>query len=176
MIISRASLLLLFLVSGCLIWLALSQPRLVSPTPETESAFLKTYTPNKVIDRFKAAGFSEESVGTSSGADRGFAAHEKDFEPTLVIHTTDSVALVQALRDDFTSSLVAQGGQVVALSGNPVDGFTIKYALGKSEGTFDVGPLRSLPASSLQAGESGSGKVTVSLRIRIAEKWFKSRA
>ncbi len=60
---------LLIVLPCCLIWIAVDQARLVSPTTENESAF--TYTPNKVIDRFKVAAFSEESTVTSGGAGRG---------------------------------------------------------------------------------------------------------
>jgi hypothetical protein len=132
---------LLIVLAGCLIWIAVDHARLVSPTIENESAFLKTYTPAKVIARFKSAEFSQQSVGTSGGAGRGFATHEEDFEPTLVINAGDWVALMQALRDDIASRLVAQGGEIVKESGNPVEGFQIEYAVGKSQGTVAVDPL-----------------------------------
>lgn len=171
MTIARA---LLILLAGCFIWIAVDQARLVSPTPETESAFLKAYTPNKVIDQFKVAEYSERATGTSGGAGRGFATHEEDFEPTFVINTRDWVALMQALRDDIASRLAAQSCEIVEESGNAADGFNIKYAVGKSEGTVAVEPLRSVAASSLASVGSGPDKVTVSLRIRIKEKWFKA--
>jgi hypothetical protein len=171
MTIARA---LLLLLAGCLTWIAVDQVRLVSPTPDTESAFLKTYTPNKVIDRFKVSGFSEQSTGTSGGASHGFATHEEDFEPTLVINTGDWVALMRALRDDIALRLAAQNAKIVEETGNAVDGFKIKYAVGKSEGAADVGPLKSMAASSLGGLGSGPDKATVSLRIHIIEKWFKA--
>jgi hypothetical protein len=165
---------LLIVLAGCLIWITVDQARLASPTPETESAFLKTYTPNKVIDRYKVAEFSEQSSVASGGAGRGFATHEEDFEPTLVINTGDWVALMQALRDDIDSRLAAQSVEIVEESGNAVDGFNIKYAVGKSEGTVAVEPLKSVAGSSLAGAGSGPDRVTVSLRIRIDEKWFKA--
>jgi hypothetical protein len=171
MTIARA---LLIVLAGCLIWIAVDQARLVPPTSETESAFLKTYTPNKVIDRFKVAAFSEESTVTSGGAGRGFATHEEVFEPILVIKTGDWVALIQALRDDIASRLAAQSGEIVEESGTSVDGFKIKYTVGKSEGTVAVESLKSVAASSLGAVGSGPDKVTVSLHISINEKWFKA--
>jgi hypothetical protein len=171
MTIARA---LLIVLAGGLIWIAVDQARLVSPTTETESVFLKTYTPNKVIDRFKVAAFSEELTVASGGAGRGFATHEEDFEPTLVINTVDWVALMQALRDDIASRLAAKNGEIVAVSGTAVDGFKIKYAVGKSEGTVAVAPLKSVAPSSLGGVGSGPDKVTVSLHISINEKWFKA--
>jgi hypothetical protein len=172
MTIARA---LLIVLAGCLIWIAVDQARLVSPTTETESAFLKTYSPTKVIDRFKVVEFSEQLSVTSGGAGRGFATHAEEFEPTLVINTGDWVALMQALRDDIASRLAAERGEIVEVSGTAVDGFKIKYAVGKSEGTVAVEPLKSVAASSLGAVGSGPDKVTVSLHISINEKWFKAQ-
>jgi hypothetical protein len=165
---------LLLVLAGCLIWTVLDQARLVSPTPENESVFLKTYTPNNVIDKFKAAAFTQVSTGTSAGANRGFASHEEDFEPTLVINSGDWVALLQALRDDITSSLTAEGGKILEASGNQVSGFQIKYALGKSRGTVAVEPIKIVPASNLASAGSGRDKITVNFRISIDEKWFKA--
>src|SRR5579863_9960536 len=107
-----------------LTWVALDQNRLVYSTPENESTFLKTYSPKNVIDRFKADQFSQEAAVTSGGAGREFATHEEDFEPTLVINIQDWAALMQALRDDVAARLKAQNGEVVAQSGNGIDGFT----------------------------------------------------
>ena len=150
---------LLIVFASCLIWIAVDQTQLVSATPETQSAFLKVYSPNKVIDRFKAAEFSEESTETSAGAGRGFATHGEDFEPTLVINVGDGVALMQALRDDIASGLIEQSGEIVEESGSPVDGFQIKYAIGKSHGRVTVEPLKSMAASSLGGVGSAPGKL-----------------
>ena len=165
---------LLILLAGCLIWIAIDQARLVPSTPENETTFLKTYTPNKVIERFKVAEFSEQLTGTSGGAGRGFATHEEDFEPTLVINPGDGATLMQALRDDIASRLVAESGQIGEESGNVVDGFKIKYAIGNSQRTVAVEPLKNAISSSFGSVASGSDKVTVSVRICINEEWFLS--
>src|SRR5579862_7658721 len=124
-----------------LAWVALDQTRLVYSTPENESTFLKTYSPKNVIDRFKAAPFSEEAALTSGGAGREFATHEEDFEPTLVINSQDWAALMQALRDDVAARLRAENGELVSQTGNGVDGFTIQYAIGNTEGTVHAEPI-----------------------------------
>jgi len=170
----KFALALLVVLTGCLIWVAVEHERLVSPSVENESAFLKTYTPTELIARFKSAEFSQQSVGTSARAGSGFATHEAHFEPTLVIHAGDWVALMQAVRDDIASRLAAQGGEIVEESGSPVDGFQIKYAAGKSQGTVAVEPLRGVAASSLPGAGSGPGKVTVNFRIRINETWIEA--
>ncbi len=157
-----------------LTWIAFDQNRIVYSTPENESAFLQTYSPKVVIDRFKTADFSQEAAMTSGGAGREFATHEEVFEPTLVINTQDWAALMQALHDDVASRLKAQHAEVVAQSGNGVDGFTINYAIGNTEGTVEAAPVDSVPPTTLAVDGSGPEKATVSLRIRIHEKWFRS--
>lgn len=164
--------LLILLLFGCFTWFVVDHHQLVSPSSDNESAFLKTYTPANVIDRFKAAPFSEQSVGSSSGAEREFATHEADFEPILVIKTGDWVALMQALRDDVTSRLAVLRCQIVEESGNPADGFKIRYAIGKSQGTVILEPVRSAP-NSLPSAAPGPDQSAVKLRIQINEKWFK---
>jgi hypothetical protein len=170
----KFALALLLVLAGCLIWIAVEHERLVSPSLENESAFLQTYTPAKVIGQFKSAKLSQQSVGTSAGAGSGFATHEADFEPTLVINAGDWVALMQAVRDDIASRLAAQGGKILEESGSPVDGFQIKYAARKSRGTVAVEPLRGLAAASLPGTGSAPGKVTINFRIRINETWFEA--
>ena len=165
---------LLLVVAGCLIWIAVEHERLVSPSLENESTFLKTYTPAQVIAHFKSAEFSQQSVGSSARAGNGFATHEADFEPTLVINAGDWVALMQAVRDDIASRIAAQGGDIVEESGSPVEGFQIKYAAGKSQGTVAVEPLRGVAPTSLPGAGSAPGKVTVNFRIRINETWFEA--
>ncbi len=171
MTIGRA---LLIVLAGCLIWITVALTRLVSPTSQTESAFLKAYTPDKVIDRYKIDEFSEQSSVASSGANHGFATHGEEFEPTLVINPGDRVALMQAVRDDIASRLAAQRVEIVQESGNAIDGFYINYAVGQSEGTVAVEPVKSVAGSSLPGAGSGPDRITVSLRIRIDEKWFEA--
>jgi hypothetical protein len=174
MTVARALLIVFILFGGCLIWMAVEQGRLVTPSSANESGFLKTYTPNGVIERFKVAGFSQESVGSTAVAEREFATHGAEFEPTLVIKATDWVALMQALRDDITSRLAAQSCEILQESGDAVDGFQIKYAVGKSRGTVAVEPAKSVAASALLGAESAPDEVTVKLHILIHEKWFKA--
>jgi hypothetical protein len=175
MTISRVLLIVLaaclVVIAAFVVWVSVDQANLVSPALENESAFLKTYTPNGVIDRFKAAEFSQQSTESSGEAGRGFAAHEVGFEPTVVIKTADWVAMMQAFRDDVASRLAAQSGEIVEESGNPADGFQIKYIVGSSQGTVTLEPAKIIAASYPGAGGTGPDKVTVNLHIRLKEKW-----
>jgi hypothetical protein len=64
--------------------------------------------------------------------------------PFSWITTRHWVALVQAVRDDITSTLTAQSAEIVEESGNPIADFQIRYAAGKSEGQVCVEPLKSV--------------------------------
>jgi len=162
------------LVGGYLVWIAIYQARLVPPTPETESVFLRTYTPNPVLDRFKADNVAQLSSGSGDGAEIGFATHDREFKPIVVIHTADWVALMQALRDDIVSRLATQGAEIVEQSGSAVDGYTMRYTVGKSQGTIMMGPLKNKPDFLLANTGPGSDHIAVSLRILIHEKWIKA--
>ena len=54
--------------------------RLYYPTPETESAFLRRYTPEHVIDRFRENDGFSHTRPFNGGAGRTFANHEAGFE------------------------------------------------------------------------------------------------
>lgn len=166
----------LTILAGALLWVAVNQARIVTPTPENESAFLKAYTPKQVIDRFKAAEYSELLWETSNGAGYGFATHGKDFEPTIVVNSKDKVALMQAVRDDIVSELVEHLADVLQVSGSAAEGFTFKYRLGKSEGNVFIGGLQDaarLPQA--QDPRSNPDNVTVTFRIHIDEKWIRHK-
>jgi hypothetical protein len=167
---------LLGVLVGC--WLcgavvfAVQERRIVYPTAENKSSFLKSYTPNSVVEKFKVDATGSEAWEASDGAETGFATHMVSYEPTLAIESSDWTALMEALKDDIDSRLTAQSAQIVGESGNAADGFKINYVLGKSEGTVAVDPIHTVAH---QPGmEIGAGTVQVRFRIQIREKWFKS--
>jgi len=173
---------LIFVVAGC--WVcgavafAVTQFRQVYPTAENKSAFLKSYAPNIVLDKFKSnAANSEVAWQASDGAGMGFASHMASYEPTLVIKSSDWVALMEAMRDDIVSRLTAQQAEIEEEACNAADGFKIKYTMGKTEGTVSVDPIKTTDpfVQPAKGAGSGSGEMTVRLRIQIHEKWFKSQ-
>jgi len=157
--------------------LLVNQRLYVFPSPETESTFLKNYTPDRVIGQFLCDGCSSEKLSTvSSGAGREFASHERWFEPRLTIRAQDWMPMMTALDDDIASHLARQGAKILNRSGDPRDGFRTQYTVGNTFGDVVVEPLKLVDAASLAARSTLSpGEVTVSLRIAIHEKWFKSR-
>ena len=124
---------------GVVVWDLAYQSRLVSPTSENESAFLKSYSPNAVLEKFKTTPAAQMESGVSAGAELGF-------------------------------------GEILQESGNATDGFKMTYADGNARGTIDIDPVKDAPAVRPGGSNSGDGRVTVSFRVRIQEKWFKPRS
>jgi hypothetical protein len=56
------------------------QLHLLYPTPETESAFLKNYTPKSVIEQFEAHESSSYGRHSGGGAGRQFVTHTGGFD------------------------------------------------------------------------------------------------
>jgi len=78
---------------------------------------------------------------------------------------------MNALRDDVSLQLVANGAQILRQSGNPQDGFHFDYRLGRSLGTLTISPLRT---DSLihRVTPLSKGLVDVTARIEQTETWF----
>jgi hypothetical protein len=143
------------------------------PTPETESAFLKDYTPKSVIERFQA----DEGRGTSyghhsgGGAGRKFVTHTAGFIWDFAMRSEKWISLMNALRDDVSAQLVDNGAQILSQSGDARDGFHFEYKLGNSIGTLTISPL-SINSLIHRATPLGQGLVDVTARIEQMETWF----
>lgn len=149
---------------------------LVYPTPDTETEFLRAYTPNRVLDRFRSSKYS--SWEASSGPDAaglGFATHKRSFDQQLVMRTSQLAPLMAALSQDAISSLAATGAQVISQTGNDTGGVRLHYFAGKSTGTVTIKP----PDPNADSARHPPlhlcpGDVDVRVHIAIEETWFKS--
>jgi len=145
---------------------------LLYPTPETESAFLKNYTPKNVIEQF-AAEEEGSSYGQnrSAGAGRKFVTHAGGFDWHFAMRSEKWMPLMTALRDDVSAQLVGNGAQILSQSGDPRDGFHFEYKLGRSVGTLAISPLRT---DSLihRVTPLCKGLVDVTASIKQTEMWF----
>jgi hypothetical protein len=146
------------------------------PTPETESTFLKNYTPKDVIERFEATDASSYARHSGGGAGRKFVTHSAGFDWHFEMRSENWMPLMTALRDDASAQLVGNGAQILIQSGNFRDGFHFEYKLGKSLGTLTISPLKkdSLVRRKAPLPE---GVVYVTALIEQTEMWFpKERA
>src|SRR5215475_11501056 len=127
------SVLLMLLTVGWLIWgrVHTFSPTLLSLTPETESAFLKNYTPTNVLNRFNERQASYASGrGAASGHDS--VTHTANFEGDVGLCSESFMPLMDALRDDVATQLVGNGARLLSQIGEAPAGFHFDYKLGKT--------------------------------------------
>lgn len=142
------------------------------PTPETESAFLKSYTPKSVIERFGEPGENSahnDHKGGMAGSES--VTHSAGFEWQFAMRPEKWTLLMHALQDDVHSQLVGSGAQILKQSGDDRDGFHFEYKLGNSVGTLTIFPLR-IDSAIHRAMPIRPGLVDTDARIEQSETWF----
>jgi hypothetical protein len=148
----------------------------VYPTPETQSAFLKSYSSAPVVERLKAKQSSSSQNSRDSSAGREFATHHAEEEQYFVMASELKAFLLAAVKDDICHKLVEHGARITGKTDSPA-GFEVRYDLGKSKGIVALDPLQNVDPKILM----GSVPVPISneafvLRVRIAETWSKAPA
>jgi hypothetical protein len=148
----------------------------VYPTPETQTQFLRAYTPNRVFDQFRDSKYSSSTAsGGGHSAGLGFATHTQGIEQELVMRSSDRTALMEALDEDVTSVLTATGAKVISKTSNDPDGIRVRYVAGKSAGTVTIKPPDPIPNPGQYLRRSlGPDEIDVWVRIGIEETWFRS--
>jgi hypothetical protein len=141
------------------------------PTPDTESAFLKNYTPKSVIEHFEATDSSSYTRHSGGGAGRKFVTHSAGFDWHFEMRSENWLPLMTALRDDASAQLVGNGAQILIQSGNSRDGFHFEYKLGKSLGTLTISPLEKDSLIRRRA-PLPEGVVDLTAHIEQNEMWF----
>jgi hypothetical protein len=172
-IASRIFLVGILILGATLTAYEIDRPRYVYPTPETQSAFLKSYTATPVVDRFKAKqGFSSQR-SADSAAGRKFVTHHSEEEQYFVIESELKPTLIAAMNDDIAKKLVRQGAQIVGQTDSQ-SGFEVRYELGKSKGVVALDPLQNVdPRIVMGSIPVPTGNEALILRVRIAETWSK---
>jgi len=141
------------------------------PTPETESAFLKNYTPRPVIDRFRENKSFSFGSGFAAGAGRKYVTHQGGFQFHVVMRRENWLPLMNALHNDVLEQLANNGAEVVGQSGNWQVGFRFDYRINQSLGLLIISPVAvGPPARRTILLRDGMEDVTV--KIEQTEKWF----
>jgi hypothetical protein len=153
------------------------QSRVFYATPETESVFLKNYTPEHIIECFRERESFSQARNFGSAAGYTFVGHQAGFQFFVVLRPEKWMPLMNALRDDVLQQLANNGAEVLSQNGNPHDGFHFDYRLNKSIGSLTILPLGTTPPSQIHRNTplpQGMGDVTV--KIEQTEKWFPKGA
>src|SRR5258707_4742719 len=156
--------------SAVLIW---NSTHMLYPTPETESAFLQHYTPERVISSFKSNESSASFSHGSSTAGRKYVSHKAGFESLFVMPQERWMPLMNALKEDASKQLIANGAHILAQSGDPRNGFRFDYKAGHVIGSVTILPLAvSSPSTVQRAVPLPAALVDVTARIELTEVWF----
>jgi hypothetical protein len=140
------------------------------PTPETESTFLKHYTPVNVLDRFKENQAWSFSSGKSAGAGYDFVTHGTTFQGYFAMRSERWMPLIEALREDVAAQLVMNGAHILDQSGDDRTGFDFDYKLGNTLGSVTVSSLA--VTSAIHRGMPLPGGVLdVHASVDVAERW-----
>ena len=162
---------LLLMVSAGAFWIMWDRSHLLYATPETESAFLKNYTPQHVIERFQCNESSSHAAGTGSGAGKDFVTHQASFSWFFAMRSDKLLPLITALNDDLAAQLSLNGAQILSRSGDARTGFHYDYSLGKSLGSVTISPV-SLDSGIQRAMPLPKRMVDVATKVELAEKWY----
>jgi hypothetical protein len=139
----------------------------VYPTPDTESAFLKDYALQPVVERFQVKNSGSQWVDSATdAAGRRFARHERAFHGRFSVDPKDQARFMSSLQEDILAQLSRHGAQILNKSTSTQDGFRLDYREGKSLGSAVISPLRTIDAQ--------QGLCQVALDISMSEKWFRT--
>ncbi len=112
----------------------------VKPGPETESAFLKSYSPAAAISEFLGGAGPAITRTIDSAGSFGFATHKEDFRMELAADPMKFTALMEAVRKDAGEKLKQSGAKVVSDKEEAPAGFRIGYETGATRGALIVKP------------------------------------
>jgi hypothetical protein len=93
------------------------------PLPEKESAFLKNYSPQPVIEQFECNLPSSYAHPIESSAGRKFVTNKAEFESFFAMRSDKWMPLMNTLNDDMSAQLLHNGAQILSQSGDPRSGF-----------------------------------------------------
>ena len=168
-----AGLLILLLIVGVVVFIAAMQHHPVYATPNTESAFLRNYSPKHALAPYKTEADGEWwSDGKAEGAGEGYAHRQLDFHGEIAILGNDLTPLTNALNEDVRQQLSHSGAKILDQSASLEHGFRYSYQSGKSLGELIVAP----PHISNAKLDTTDGRLRVAIDIYLDEKWFPTKA
>jgi len=150
---------------------------LVYASPETESAFLKSYNPEQVIDRFIENLPHSYAHDMSTGTGREFAPRQGGFQFYVVMRREEWIPLMDALKDDVQQRLTNSGAEVLSVSGDSGAGFHFDYKISKSVGSLTISPIvNTWPPVADRKFRLPEAMEDVTVKIQQTEKWFPNEA
>jgi hypothetical protein len=155
----------------CTVGVLLGCVHMFYPSPETQSAFLKNYTPTNVLNRFNKGQGGSYLDGRTAEAGHESVTHTATFNGYFALSSETWMPLMDALRDDVATQLVGNGARILGQGGDARAGFHFDYKLGKTVGSVTISPLELTPLLSRRM-PLPNGMVDAHTSIEVAEKWF----
>lgn len=141
------------------------------PSPENESAFLRTYSLKPVVLPFvDSSGGTGDLSGSGGGAGTISVEHTANFGEYFTMRSERKASLMEAVCNDLERQLRTSGMQVLSQYGGVSTGYRFRYRSGNSFGTVSIHPLepgrvqRNLPLA--------YGLEDIGVRVEINEEWF----
>jgi hypothetical protein len=172
---SRVSVLLIVVVTaiaGIGALMAWDHNRLIYATPDTESAFLKNYSPRDTVKPFQmneSSGFSQHS---GAGAGRDHVTRTAGFDLYFVSRSDLFTPLHDALIDDASKQLKANGATIIVRGVDGQGNYVFYYTLGHSIGSIKFFPVVAAPWSAHRKMPLPAGFLDTRAQIEQKEVWF----
>jgi hypothetical protein len=145
------------------------------PGPQNESAFLKAYSPQSVVDRFKCTDCGVERVGgMGTAAGRKFVKRTANYDQTFSLRPEQQIELVEAMRADVLARLGANRARVLRQTANSHEGVRIEYLSDTSLGMVSILPIEVTAREGTSKVQPGFEQV--SLHVIIDERWYPEEA
>ncbi len=159
----------LLLLTAC--WRTWDHVHMYPAAPETQSAFFKSYSPQKVLDRF-SNGLMASGGGRGDTTGYDSVAHEATFQGNFGLCSDKFMPLMDALRNDVAAQLVENGAEILSQIGVAEAGFHFDYRIRKTLGSVTIAPLQLVPDLNSSKNPRPNCMVDIQTRIDVAEKWF----
>ena len=151
------------------------QARTLYPSPKNESAFLKSYSPQSVVNRFKCTDCGSETMGgMGASAGREFVKRTANYDQSFALRPEQQIELIQAMRADVLARLGANGARVLRQTANSHEGVRIEYLSNTSLGMVSILPLEVTARGGTWSVRPGFEQV--SLHVIVDERWYPAEA
>jgi hypothetical protein len=166
------------LIVGSYLGLAAVGGRLCHPGPQTESGFIRDYTPEPVIAKFRSHHFGADETSKIGRGEPGdtYVTNEVSFQPHFVISEARKDEMMYSLLGATVALLQLTGAEIIGSAGDAEHGYHISYATGQIIGSIEITPhVDSICRDILSNQRLPIGMQRIEVSIKAQEHWFPSK-